>query len=82
MFYLQSLIEELNELQEFGVETYDAYKETNFMMHAALLWTTNYFSAYGDLSGWVTKGRLACLICNKDTSSLTLWREKAMVPQQ
>ena len=24
--YLQSLIEELNELWEFGLETYDAYK--------------------------------------------------------
>ncbi|XP_050238212.1 uncharacterized protein LOC126687698 [Mercurialis annua] len=68
--YLQPLIEELKELWENGVETYDASTEKNFQLHAALLWTINDFPAYGNLSGWSTKGRLACPCCNKETS----WR--------
>ena len=38
-------------------------------MRAALMWTINYFSAYGDLSGWSTKGRLACSYCMGNTGS-------------
>ncbi|XP_075088459.1 uncharacterized protein LOC142161728 [Nicotiana tabacum] len=53
--YLQPMIEELKELWE-GVETYDAYSKTNFMMRVAIMWTINNFSAYGNLLGWSTKG--------------------------
>lgn len=53
--YLQSLIGELNELW------------TNGIMHAALFWTINDYPAYGMLSAWSTKGRLACPYCHKDT---------------
>ena len=49
--YLQPLVEELRELWEKGVETYDAHTRTNFKMHAAVLWTINDFHAYGNLSG-------------------------------
>ena len=38
-------------------------------MHAALLWTINNFLAYGDISGWSTKGALACPPCNYDSQS-------------
>jgi len=41
-------------------------KET-FQVRVALLWTINNFPAYANLFGWSTKGKLACLICNKDT---------------
>ncbi|XP_028104390.1 uncharacterized protein LOC114303461 [Camellia sinensis] len=41
-------------------------------MHAALMWTINDFLAYGNLSGWTTKGYLACLTCNEDVSSQRL----------
>nr|XP_033515887.1 uncharacterized protein LOC117280298 [Nicotiana tomentosiformis] len=50
--YLRPLIEELKELWEFGVETFDASTKQNFMLHASLLWTINDFSAYAYLSGW------------------------------
>ncbi|XP_035547426.1 uncharacterized protein LOC118348940 [Juglans regia] len=40
-----------------------------FMLHAALLWTINDFPAYGNLSGWSTKGKLACPSCNASTDS-------------
>jgi len=69
---LQPLIEELKELWEQGVETYDAYSGDKFQLYAALLWTINDFPAYGMLSGWSTKGKLACPICNEWTCSLTL----------
>ncbi|XP_049414815.1 uncharacterized protein LOC125877616 [Solanum stenotomum] len=70
--YLLPLIEELKELWEVGIETFDASTKQNFKLHASLLWTINDFLAYGNLSGWSTKGKLACRSCNKDTSSIRL----------
>jgi len=58
--YLQPLIDELKELWKTGVCTFDASTKQNFMLHATLLWTINDFPAYGNLSGWSTKRKLAC----------------------
>ncbi|KAK9193548.1 hypothetical protein WN944_004245 [Citrus x changshan-huyou] len=58
--YLHPLVEELKELWDVGVQTYDVSKEQYFRMHAAVLWIVNDFPAYGDLSGWSTKGYKAC----------------------
>ncbi|XP_060170851.1 uncharacterized protein LOC132601805 [Lycium barbarum] len=69
--YLQPMIEELKELWD-GVETYDAHSKSNFLMRVALLWTINDFPAYGNLSGWSTKGKLACPCFHKDTQSVSL----------
>ncbi|XP_042946147.1 uncharacterized protein LOC122279527 [Carya illinoinensis] len=63
------LVDELKELWENGVHTYDAYKKETFTLHAALIWTINGFPAYGNLSGWSTKGKLACPACNASTDS-------------
>ena len=67
--YLQSLVEELKELWDVGVKTFDVSSKKSFQMHAALLWTINDFPAYGDISGWSTKGALACPLCNYDSQS-------------
>ncbi|TYK28599.1 uncharacterized protein E5676_scaffold2030G00110 [Cucumis melo var. makuwa] len=56
--YLQPLIDELNELWVDGIQTYDSFSASFFQLRAALLWTINDFPAYGDLSGWRTKGRI------------------------
>ncbi|XP_016507785.2 uncharacterized protein LOC107825437 [Nicotiana tabacum] len=69
--YLQPMIEELKELW-FGVDTYDAHSKSNFLMYVAIMWTINDFPAYGNLSGWSTKGKLACPCCHKDTQSTSL----------
>ncbi|XP_060183223.1 uncharacterized protein LOC132613195 [Lycium barbarum] len=69
--YLQPMIKELKELWD-GVETYDAHLKSNFLMCVALLWTINDFLAYGNLSGWSTKGKLAFPCCHKDTQSVSL----------
>ncbi|XP_058070934.1 uncharacterized protein LOC131219971 [Magnolia sinica] len=67
--YLQPLIDELKDLWEVGIDTYDASSNEIFRMRVALLWTISDFPAYANLSGWSTKGRLACPCCNKDTLS-------------
>ena len=70
--YLQPLIDELNELWEVGVETYDASTKQIFCMCATILWTINDFPAYANIYGWSTKGQFACPICNKDCLSYRL----------
>ncbi|XP_062028723.1 uncharacterized protein LOC133744669 [Rosa rugosa] len=70
--YLQPLIEELKELWDEGIETFDASSNQMFQMHAALLWTINDFPAYNNLSGWSTKGEYACPSCNSETASIWL----------
>lgn len=67
--FLKPLIDELKDLWEVGIETYDASRKQNFRLHAAVLWTINDFPAYANLSGWSTKGRWACPSCNKYTCS-------------
>ncbi|XP_020243502.1 uncharacterized protein LOC109821753 [Asparagus officinalis] len=67
--FLRPLVDELKELWDNGVVTYDASKKEIFRMHAAILWTINDFPAYGNLSGWSTKGYLACPPCNDDPLS-------------
>ncbi|KAL0560440.1 hypothetical protein IC582_000845 [Cucumis melo] len=70
--YLQPLIEELKDLWTFEVRTYDSLTSQFFQLYAALLWTINDFPAYGDLSGWSTKGYQACPICMGDRSSFEI----------
>ena len=70
--YLPSPVEELKELWDVGVETFDVSSKKSFQMHVALLWTINDFPAYGDISGWSIKGALACPPCNYDNQSCWL----------
>ena len=70
--YLQPLIDELKELWDNGVETYDKSMKETFQLHAYILWTTNDFPAYENLSRWSTKGKFVCPCYKKDTWSLSL----------
>ncbi|KAA0058953.1 uncharacterized protein E5676_scaffold874G00210 [Cucumis melo var. makuwa] len=64
--YLKPLIEELKELSNFRVRTYDSLTSQFFKLNAALFWTINDFLAYGDLSWWSTKGVSATsLMCER-----------------
>ncbi|XP_028080870.1 uncharacterized protein LOC114282392 [Camellia sinensis] len=67
--YLRPLIDELNKLWENGTMTYDASTKQTFQMHAAVIWTINDFPGYDALSGWRTKGYLACPPCNDNPLS-------------
>ena len=70
--YLQPLVEELIELWDEGIDTYDASTKKSFKLYAALLWMVHDFPGYANLSGYSTKGRLACPICHSGTCSLWL----------
>lgn len=70
--FLRPLIDELKDLWNIGVETFDASREQNFNMRVALMWTISDFPAYGMLSGWSTHGRLACPYCMGDTLAFRL----------
>ncbi|KAL3638534.1 hypothetical protein CASFOL_017905 [Castilleja foliolosa] len=65
--YLRPLVDELKELFVEGAHTFDVSVKKTFKLHASVLWTINDFPAYGDLSGWITKGYLACPSCNEST---------------
>ena len=49
--FMQPLIEELLNLWEYGVVTWDVSKKQNFTMRAAVIWTISDFPAYSMLSG-------------------------------
>jgi len=49
--YLQPLIDELKELWDNGVQTYDASMKEMFQLYVSILWTINDFPAYGNQSG-------------------------------
>ncbi|KAL0401997.1 UNVERIFIED_CONTAM: hypothetical protein Slati_4229600 [Sesamum latifolium] len=70
--YLESLIEELQNLWHMGVQTRDNAKDETFTIRAALMWTVNDLSAYGMASGWSTAGVLGCPVCMEDTRAFYL----------
>jgi len=76
--YLQPLVDDLKLLWEDGVKTYDAFKKENFQLRAALMWTISDFPAYAMLSGWSTKGKLACPSCHFGTNSMYLKHSRKM----
>ncbi|XP_058207214.1 uncharacterized protein LOC131320516 isoform X1 [Rhododendron vialii] len=70
--YLRPLVDELNDLWNNGVMTYDASAGVAFLMHASLMWTIHDLPSYGDISGWRTKGYLSCPTCNDNPISQRL----------
>ncbi|XP_071688248.1 uncharacterized protein [Rutidosis leptorrhynchoides] len=70
--YLQPLVDEMMELWSTGIYVYDAYKKEYFQLWAMLFCTINNFPAYGNLSGYSTKGKKACPICEENTHSMRL----------
>lgn len=67
--YLQPLVEELRELWDVGVESFNASFNTRFQLRAALIRTINDFPAYSYVFGWSMKGMFACPCCMYDTES-------------
>ncbi|KAL6198432.1 hypothetical protein ACLB2K_028221 [Fragaria x ananassa] len=59
--YMRPLIDELQELWENGLPTFDRHVQTSFMMKAAVIFIISDFPAYEMLSGQQTKGYKACL---------------------
>jgi hypothetical protein len=74
--YLQPLVNELKELWNDGVVTFDVSINESFRMRAALMWTISDFPGLGNLSGWNTHTGFACPTCNFDTEPCRLERSK------
>ncbi|XP_031108728.1 uncharacterized protein LOC116013221 [Ipomoea triloba] len=68
--YLTPLIEDLKILWNEGVAVFDTHSQTNFTLRAMLFCTINDFPAYGNLSGYTTKGAKACPICEDEIDDL------------
>ncbi|XP_068304214.1 uncharacterized protein [Pyrus communis] len=64
--YLRPLVDELKNLWENDVRTYNKYTGQMFTIRAAVMWTVNDFPAYAMVSRWMTKGYLACPICKEN----------------
>jgi hypothetical protein len=56
--YLLPLVDDLNELWNEGIITYNSSTKKIFQLHASLLWIINDFLAYENLFGYSTKGKL------------------------
>jgi hypothetical protein len=70
--YMSPLIDDLKTLWSSGVDVYDAYKKEQFQLRAMIFCTISDFPAYGNLSGYKTKGKKACPVCEDMTSSIWL----------
>ncbi|CAL9030086.1 unnamed protein product [Prunus brigantina] len=67
--YLRPLVDELKDLWTNGVRTYDKATGKMFTLQAAVMWTVNDFPAYAMVSGWSTKGYMACPVCKENLTS-------------
>ncbi|KAL4580605.1 hypothetical protein LXL04_016805 [Taraxacum kok-saghyz] len=70
--FLAPLIEDMKKLWNSGVEVYDAYKKENFELRAMIYCTISDFPGYANLSGYSTKGKKACPVCEENTRSMWL----------
>ena len=70
--YLSPLIDDLKTLWISGIDVYDAYKKQQFQLRVMIFCTISDFPAYGNLSGYKTKGKKACPVCEDQTSSIWL----------
>ncbi|XP_071700146.1 uncharacterized protein [Rutidosis leptorrhynchoides] len=77
--YLAPLIDDLQTLWSPGVSVYDAYKKETFNLRSMIFFTIIDFPAYGNLSGYNTKGAKACPICEDETCSRWLKHCRKMV---
>ncbi|XP_071704556.1 uncharacterized protein [Rutidosis leptorrhynchoides] len=77
--YLAPLIDDLKTLWNPGVAVYDAYKKETFNLRSMIFCTISDFPAYGNLSGYSTKGSKACPLFEDNTSSRWLKKSRKMV---
>lgn len=67
--YLALVVEDIKKLWINRVVVCDAFSESTFNLRTILMWTNNEFSAYANLSGWSTNGKLACPVYCQSTFS-------------
>jgi len=70
--FCQPIVNDLLDMFENGVRTYDASMGEYFQLRAAVLWTITDFPGLGYVSGSVTSGEAACPDCHFFTDSIRL----------
>ncbi|KAL0416845.1 UNVERIFIED_CONTAM: hypothetical protein Slati_3516400, partial [Sesamum latifolium] len=70
--YIESLIEELQNLWHVGVLTHDNTKNETFTMCVALMWTVNDLHAYGMVSRWSKASVMGCPVYMEDAHAFYL----------
>jgi hypothetical protein len=70
--FLEPLINDLLDMFNKGVRTYDALEREFFQLRPAVLWTITDFPGLSYASGSVTAGGAACPDCHSETCSFTL----------
>jgi len=70
--FLDPFIVDLKLLFDFGVETYDAYPQKHFKLHAVVVWTINDYPALGTLNGCPYNGFQGCVVCGEETHCIRL----------
>lgn len=70
--YFEPLVDDMHDMFEEGVRTYDSSKDEYFQLHAALQKTITDFPGLGYVSACVTSGKVACPHCHSYTCSIHL----------
>ncbi|KAM7462582.1 hypothetical protein LguiA_030703 [Lonicera macranthoides] len=68
--FMRPLIDELKELWDAGVWTWDRHLNQHFWMRAAVIWMISDFPGLGMLGSIQTKGYKACPLCLDDIDSV------------
>ncbi|KAL0453388.1 UNVERIFIED_CONTAM: hypothetical protein Slati_1316900 [Sesamum latifolium] len=76
--YLESLIEELQNLWHMGVLMCDSARDETFTMRTALMLTVNDLPTYVMASGWSSVGVMGCQVCMEDTRAFYLQNGRKM----
>lgn len=70
--FMQPVYDELNELFDIGMPTYDASRDEVFQLRAILLYTVSDYPGAGILAQFSTNSQLGCLSCEEETSFMHL----------
>ena len=65
--YLEHLVDELKELWDQGVWTYDSYNKTFLKLKEIIMGVIQNFLSYGNMVGCTTNDYNACPICENNT---------------
>jgi len=70
--FMQPVYDELNELFDTGMSTYDASRHERFQLYATVLHTVSDYLGTGILAQYSVLGQLGCVSCDDETSSRRL----------
>jgi hypothetical protein len=70
--FMEPLYNELNEIFEVGMLTYDASRDQMFQLHAFVLYAINDYPQLGVFSGYSVNGENDCVACREETWSIRL----------